>query len=753
MKLCNMKKHPALVAIVVFQITFVLLLLIRAFISPISIIPIDMKSFLVDGNNAHTEKGKLYFLNDDSINEDNKLTVKTKNLEITIPSGAYKVDIEYSSNVDDIETSVYNTTVNAKSQWKIHFDEMKLNTQSKTMSGKLYIPLFLSCDDLEIDISYNGNGTVSISNITLTELLSYRFIRVIGIALLFLLVDFGIVLFFTSIEIPIKKEYAILLLIIVASSLPFFATKLYSGHDLRSHLLRIASVAHELSMGQFPVRMEMSINNGYSYPWSIYYCDIFLYPAAILYLMSVPLRICYQLYVISVNTITTIFTYKAIGKVTKNNAIRLLGTALYVLCMYRLVNLNIRAAVGEYTAMAFLPLVVAGMYLIYTKEKPRFNDWIYLAVGMSGIIMSHIVSCEMVVINLILFCVILLKKTFKKETFLSLVKAAALSIGITAWFVVPFLDYYKYHITVVKKEKFVILENRAVEAIELLGQLAPGKDDGQYIAIGMSLIIGIGLILYCLVKCKRDKEISILRVICGFALLNVFFVNKFFPWQGLQKHLQIGYLGYKIGNVQFPWRFLSTASVLLTFATVIALNMLNKKHEKAVRIISLGLICSIFVSTGFFYYKFTDGRVASEYNTMQVSDASDSLYLLSKTNTKLRNSAAPKVLSGNAGLGEYGRERGGYKLYVENTDSKEAVIAMPIYDYRYFNVYDKAGGQISKAKANDNCITVKIPSYYSGDIIVKFEPPYAWRAAELVSVLVIAITAWYIFRKYKKCRI
>ena len=83
-------------------------------------------------------------------------------------------------------------------------------------------------------------------------------------------------------EISVKKNYLILLLIVVVASLPFLSSVLFWGHDIRCHLLRIVSVAEELGNGQFPVRMDTELNNGYGYPWSIYYCDIFLYPVAIL---------------------------------------------------------------------------------------------------------------------------------------------------------------------------------------------------------------------------------------------------------------------------------------------------------------------------------------------------------------------------------------------------------------------------------------------------------------------------------------
>ncbi len=75
-----------------------------------------------------------------------------------------------------------------------------------------------------------------------------------------------------------------------------------------------------------------------------------------------------------------------------------------------MVNVNIRAAAGEYTAMTFLPLIVAGMYMIYTSEKPSYKEWRFLTFGMAGVIMSHVVTGEIIVINLLLLCLILIKK-------------------------------------------------------------------------------------------------------------------------------------------------------------------------------------------------------------------------------------------------------------------------------------------------------------------------------------------------------
>lgn len=54
--------------------------------------------------------------------------------------------------------------------------------------------------------------------------------------------------------------------------------------------------------------------------------------------------------------------------------------------MYRLTNIYVRAAVGEYTAMTFLPLVLYGLYRIYEKDQEmlEFADVLPLVFGVTG---------------------------------------------------------------------------------------------------------------------------------------------------------------------------------------------------------------------------------------------------------------------------------------------------------------------------------------------------------------------------------
>ncbi len=740
--------HPWIAFIVIIQLVFILVLSFKACIRPSHIVSLKMNEFNVEGGSAYIEDGTLKFVNDGSLNDDNKLNISTN--AICLPSGGYTVSVSYDSTVDEDKINAYNANVSISSRWGISFDTITLDDQNNVMLGKLWIPFFSDCDDMVLTVSYNGYGTLDVSDVTFVESLRYRFATILGFIVVFLAIDIFILIFFTDIKLRLRWNQGILLLIIIAASIPFFAQNLFAAHDLWFHTSRIVSLAEELQNGQFPVRMATELNNGYGYPTSIYYCDIFLYPVAVLYMMFVPLRLCYQIYVIMVNIATTIITYVSLGKITEKEHLRLLGTGLYALCIYRLVNVNIRAAAGEYTAMTFLPLIVAGMYMIYTSEKPSYKEWRFLTFGMAGVIMSHVVTGEIIVINLLLLCLILIKKTLKKDVFFSFIKSAFLCVGITAWFLIPFLDYFRNQVTVVQKADLRLLETTTFELIYIFQLFSPGNNGEHYITLGMPLILGLGIILWYLAKYKKSEKPqreTAVRMLSGFVVMNILFVSKYFPWNRIQKHLGIEGLGYQIGTIQFSCRFIGIVSALLAFVIVLTLDLLENKKYQYVRVLEISLVACIFISAGFFYYKFADELWTSSYNVSQPYSGSDDLYLLYGTDTSVQNKAVSEIISGDISLGEDENDGGNYYLCVDNGD-RDAVISVPIYGYRYYKAYDDKDNQLQTSVTDKNCLAVVIPSNYEGNIAVKFVPPLSWRIAEWVSlVCIIGIIWWFIRSK------
>ena len=94
---------------------------------------------------------------------------------------------------------------------------------------------------------------------------------------------------------------------------------------------------------------------------------------------------------------------------------------LYTLSCYRLVCVYtppLRRIHGH----GLLPLVLAGLYGIYTRDKPRFVDWLPMSLGMAAMVQNHLLSCELTALLLILFCLLRLRETLHPARLLAWVK-------------------------------------------------------------------------------------------------------------------------------------------------------------------------------------------------------------------------------------------------------------------------------------------------------------------------------------------
>ena len=159
--------------------------------------------------------------------------------------------------------------------------------------------------------------------------------------------------------------------------------------------------------------------------------------------LAVPIHTAYHVYGCVISLATAAIAFWCFHKMAGDWKKALLGSALYTLSICRLICLTVRGAVGEYTAMTFLPLIVYGFYKIYTASDDRRHtlmDCLPIILGLTGILQSHMLTCEMAALFILLLVVIFWKKTFQPQRFWALAKSALLTFLINAWFLVPFLQ-------------------------------------------------------------------------------------------------------------------------------------------------------------------------------------------------------------------------------------------------------------------------------------------------------------------------
>lgn len=683
-------------------------------------------------------------------------------------SGAYEVTAYYRSDVDGAG-SVRNAaaTVQFSAESRITAAALSLDDAHADVTGRVYVPFFSGVKKLQVTIQYAGSGTLVLSGMEFRESGLYRAMRLLGFALLFAAADLFAYAFLARSR-RCKRDWGTALAltgIILFASAPFFANYLiYVGHDLQFHLTRIAAVADELGNGQFPVRMMTTMCNGYGYANSLYYCDIFLYLPALLYNCMLPMRICYQIYAISANTATCLISFYSFQRMTGSRKLGLLGTALYTLAVYRLVNVHLRSAVGEYTAMVFLPLVILGMYQIYTQDTPRARDWLPLALGMAGVIMSHTLSVEMAAVLLLIFCVLHPDKTLNRTTFIALVKSALLCLLLTAWYVVPFLECMLLQKTSVALRN-IDIQGSGLYPVQLFGLFFPGVGDSlrdgihgeMPLTLGPALTLGIGCILYVLLHrdawgIEERKSLRACQELFLAALISMIFTLWCFPWTGIQ--INLPNLSKLVSALQFPWRFLSPATALLIPAVLFALQEWGRRDRQAARAASLALCAAAVVGAGFFFYGYTHNgiEIAAVFESRtDMENIAGSEYLLKTTRMPmLMHIAQVETVFGEPEY-SYEKEKGVGYLQVKQATPAVTVVEVPIFAYRNYRAQDSASGEVlSIYEGTQGKIAVILPGGYQGTVEIRYVPPFYWHIAELVSLMSITALLLYGLRERKR---
>lgn len=751
--------------VVLCEAAFLLLLLYKALFTPLhslSVHPADLDA----GGRASVRLTDSQLVLQEDPEAPNGYSVRTG--PYLLCSGGYEVTAFYHSDVDG--TGGMNraaATVQVSATSGIMTAGLPLDDAHEDATGRVYSPFAAKVVDLQVIIWYAGKGTLEFYGLELQESGLYRAMRLLGFALLFAVADLFAYAFLVRGRRRERDWSTALALagMILFASAPLFADFLVVGHDLNFHLARIAAVADELKNGQFPVRMMTAMCNGYGYANSLYYCDIFLYLPALLYNCMLPMRTCYQVYVIAVNAATCLFAFYAFQRMTGSRKLSLVGAALYTLALYRLVNIYLRSALGEYTAMAFFPLVILGMCRIYTEDKPKMRDWLPLALGMAGVIMSHTLSVEMAVVLLLIFCVPRLGKTLDRTRFTALVKSALLCSLLTAWYIVPFLESMLLQKTRIDNYTKNI-QGAGLYPVQLFGLFSPGSGSSvsgmqgeMPLALGPALTLGVVCVLYVLFHrdawgLEERPRFRVCRELFAVALISMAFTLWCFPWARIQ--VNVPQLSKLVSAIQFPWRFLSPATALLIPAVLLALMEWSRCDQRMARTASLVLCAAAVAGSGYFFFGLTSSgteTAAVFENRMDMTTIMNGEYLLASTEIlDPIYTAQAEAVSGGAEF-RYGKERGVGYLQVNWTGPEGAVVEVPIFAYRNYQVEDSTSGDaLPVSEGSEGRIAVTLPGGYQGTVEIRYVPPFYWHIAEIVSLASLAVMLLCAFREKRGSR-
>lgn len=556
--------------------------------------------------------------------------------------------------------------------------------------------------------------------------------------------------------------------ICILTSLPLFTDYMILGHDLTFHMMRIEGLAQGILDGQLPVRIQPVWMKDYGYPVSVMYGDLLLYIPAFLRIIGLPLQMVYKIYVFAVNVITVLVSYYCAREVFQNDKFGLLGSLLYTLAGYRIVNLFYRCAVGEFSAMIFLPLIFLAFWKLFHDEKRDDRKIaLLMIVGFTGVLQTHTLSAEMTVLYVLIFCLLNAGKFWKNLKFLAVTAFATIALNLA--FLVPMIDYMMsvdmhvmYDTCFMQSHSIFFPQLFQTFAFggESSGMSCEGIRGDMPFGAGWFLVLIMGLFLWEAVlyreEIKEKLGAECFRGQCrifGVMVLAILMSCDFFPWIAIRN---IPVVGVFLTPYQFAWRFLGMAVALAAALGCFAVRNLYVVCDRSIRIGLVFLLCATTIMSA----QILIDRNLAEGKPQKITSGAfaDSVYAVSgaeyvpmETQLELLYNTAAEGESGVL-VEEYSRYKKYYYVRCSNTSEEERRLKVPILAYKGYVAVDDATGEHFEVTYNENRILqVILPAGYEGTVRVSFEEPVYWRIAELISLATLAaVVIWAVNGKFSR---
>ena len=433
---------------------------------------------------------------------------------------------------------------------------------------------------------------------------------------------------------------------------------------------------------------------------------------------------------------------------------------IYALSIWRLVDFYTRSALGEGSAMAFLPFIALGFWFIFSEDNRahRSEGILNLAFGFAGMIQVHVLSVIMAGIFSVLLCLIYINKLFRNGRFLDIVLSAGLCLALSAGVLVPLADYYMTQPMRISGDT-PLIQGNGIYLPQLLStyfypnQSSEAFNSASRMAHEMPLTIGLALILslfgavyFWFTGRLKDVRHTTIKV-AALAFLSLVMTLTVFPYDWLADRLPFIYK--IIGSIQFPFRFLIISAILAAVVFVLWRTELKGDKSLEVRLaVMLILAMCVWQSLDYMskYINTSDYHIiANDDKELDTFTYDINEYLLCDTSADfVKHNEAVEPGEGVELLKE---ERGdlSYHIELKNALSETAYLEIPVFAYKGFIAKAK-NDILNISYGQSDRIRIDIPANYEGEVDVYFQEPAYWRVAELLSLLSwLGCLTWVIY--------
>lgn len=682
---------------------------------------------------------------------------------IALPRGTYRVKMYYTTDTNGKNTM--EVTASDMGAESLRINTMHLYAGWNHTDEEMW--LLRSTKQMTVKANYAGEGNLQIHSLMIEQTNAMNRIFLFG--LLCLLTAVNVIYLYReydkAYQITVESKTVTFLLgvTLLFASIPIMLDYMWPGGDLTYHLMRIEGIKDGILNGQFPIRISPKWQQDYGYASPIFYGETLLYIAGLFRLIGFSVTTSYRLFMLVITVMTLGIAYVCFKKIFENRYVGVLCAALHTLAVYRTHKLYGYAALGEGIAMLFFPLLVYGFWRVFAgdeKEEGYQRSWLPLTLGFSGLVQTHWLSGELAGFFTIILCVVMWKKVFRIRTFIVLAKAAIYSVLLSAWFLVPFLDYMLTGDFTIHHVSGRLIQDRGGFWAHLMYTFfkngdgiwfeESGMKNSTPAGLGIGLIVALVLFIYLVLTKKMKQLPKQMRMLGGvtasFALLAMIMSLGAFPWDEIHSLGQLP--ATLVSSLQFPHRLLTIANVcLVTVAGVVAKYFVKTQAKERVAVFMAGMVCCLALSNVYLLEDAVD-RMGSirVYNPMGMGTGyiSGAEYLPYGANADLLMPHAP-IPSGMAIVEEYKNKSLGAEAWVINQGSEAETVTFALLYYKGYHAYDMDSGEELQCYAGENFqVTVELLAGFDGMVEVRFESPWYWRVGELVT-LVLAISMMIFF--------
>ena len=541
-----------------------------------------------------------------------------------------------------------------------------------------------------------------------------------------------------------RRDALIIVLTAAFASMPLMWRGIYDGHDLFFHLNRIEGIAAGLRAGQFPVAIHASTLLGYGYAAPQFYPDFFLYIPAILRNLGVSLAASVCVFEMMIHLACASVCYASARAMMGSRRTALGAMMLYTLCSYRISNIYVRATLGESLAMIFFPLLMLALYEVLVRDERK---WPLLTLSMSCIFLSHLLS-TLFAAGMCVLCALLCAKKLLCEPrrILACVKAALLTILVSACFLVPFLDYARAGINT---SVALMAGDHVLQPGALFVGFPGAADSLPYEAMdfsysvgvvpGLAIVLGCAIMLVRLYSSRQAQE-RCDRLCLFFLLLGgtlMLLSTEAFPWAWLCS-LPRRYSVF-FQQIQYPWRLVGVAVPLLAFAG--AWGYMKDEQHRTQALCLITALCVIFAG-------FSMQAIVQNVPLLGKEDFCDTRirqyeYLYEGTEkTALEPGDIVALNAPVYSISEY-QKQGTNLSFILDAPQGLSSLEVPLLYYPGYQA--EADGEPCRiSKGSNNIVrSYGIANTNHAHIRVWFEPPMIWKASALASaagfVLLLAL--------------